>query len=326
MTQLPAYLQNRQSKALADTIASNVGSGSPPYVSIMGNRFTLLDTVGDEIAVTTAQNGIPYLDCVVIDALEHESKIYYAKPFDPNQQSWSPPDCWSDNGIAPSRNAGMPQSPSCGTCPKAVWGSATSRVSGKGIPACAKYQKLGLLIPGEEFPFLLRVPPNSLSNLRDYIQKFKGQAFDISDVVTRISFEPGGIGTLIFNAVSVIDEATAQKREKLVSSKATDNLVGRGDLPREGLPAAPLSAPVAATQLTQMAPPPPASSAPATIASPSEQPQQRRRRRATAEALSATSPVTAPFAQPAGPAPNFGVATPANPNAEITSMLDSLFK
>lgn len=337
MTQLPAYLQNRQSKALAETIASNVGSGSPAYVSIMGNRFTLIDAVGDEIAVTTAVNGIPYLDCVVIDALEHESKIYYIKPFDPNQQSWSPPDCWSDNGIAPSRNAGAPQSASCGTCPKAVWGSATSRVSGKGIPACAKYQKLALLIPGEEFPFLLRVPPNSLSNLRDYIQKFKGQQFDISDVVTRVSFEPGGIGTLVFNAVSVIDEGTARKREGLVTAKATDNLVGRGDLPREGL-ATPLAAPTAAPQaaIQSSAPlsaplatptqPMPIGQASAPSASPSEQPQQgRRRRRQTAETQAPAQAQSAPFAQ-AGPAPNFGVAAPAAPTAEINTMLDSLFK
>lgn len=347
MTQLPAYLQNRQSKALAETIASNVGSGSPAYVSIMGNRFTLIDAVGDEIAVTTAVNGIPYLDCVVIDALEHESKIYYIKPFDPNQQSWSPPDCWSDNGVAPSRNAGAPQSPSCGTCPKAVWGSATSRVSGKGIPACAKYQKLALLIPGEEFPFLLRVPPNSLSNLRDYIQKFKGQQFDISDVVTRVSFEPGGIGTLVFNAVSVIDEGTARKREGLVTAKATDNLVGRGDLPRQGVLSPPMeqqqmgiaqpAAPMTATPATPQSLLPSGTPLPAatnmqqpaggvTTASPSEQPQQgRRRRRQTTEAPAQAQPQSAPFAQ-AGPAPNFGVAAPAAPTAEINTMLDSLFK
>src|SRR5262249_53205684 len=155
------------------------------------------------------------------------------RPFDPNATGWSPPDCWSDNGVAPSRNAGMPQSPTCGTCPKAVWGSATSKVSGKGVPACAKYQKFALMVPGEQMPFLLRVPPNSLKNLRDYMHKFKGQKFGLDDVVTRISFEAGGIGTLTFAAVTIIDQGAADMRDKMLGAKQTDAIINRGDQPRQ---------------------------------------------------------------------------------------------
>ena len=335
MTNLPAYLQTTKRPLLAETIAGNVGAAAPPYVSIMGNRFTLIDAVGDEEPVTTAdpKTGMPYLDACIIDAGDHESKIYYAKPFDASAQSWSPPDCWSDNGFAPSRNASLPQSPTCGACPKAVWGSATSRVTNKGIPACSKYQKVALMIAGDEVCFLLRVPPNSLKNLRDYVHKFKGQAFDIRDVVTRVSFDKDTLGTLTFQALNIIDESMCKQREALLNAKATDVLVGRGDMPREGAalaanptPAA-IAAPVAATPLTPTAQPQQVVQQPATAASPSEQPRRRRRSASQPEqaAPAAAAPTTAPFAQPGQPA-NFGIAQANPPTNEINQMLDTLFK
>ena len=127
--QLPAFLQNRQSKALATELSANLGAGSPPYISIMGNRFTLIDSAGDEEPVQTYSPQIgPYLDCVLIDAGKHISKIFYDKPFDPNATQYEAPVCWSDNGVGPSRNAAKPQSPTCAACPNAVWRSKVSAI------------------------------------------------------------------------------------------------------------------------------------------------------------------------------------------------------
>ena len=75
--------------------------------------------------------------------------------------------------MKPPVSPAVPQSPTCASCPKAEWGSKVSRVSGKGVPACGKYQKLALYPLGDEILFLLRVPPNSLSNLRDYLAKYR---------------------------------------------------------------------------------------------------------------------------------------------------------
>ena len=115
--QLPAYLQNRQSKGLAQSLVANLGVGSPPFLSIMGNRLTLIDSAGEEIPVTTYDPKIgPYLDCVVIDALERTSKVFYDKPYDPSATQYEPPACWSDNGVGPSRNAAVPQPSTCADC------------------------------------------------------------------------------------------------------------------------------------------------------------------------------------------------------------------
>lgn len=339
----PAYLQQTQGKNFLDDVLSHLGGAAPPSLSIKGNRFTLVDANGDEDPAGDLDkaSGMMFFDCVVVDALEIESKIFYAKDFDPNAQGYAPPDCWSDNGIAPSRNASTPQSPTCAACPKAEWGSKVSRVSGKGVPACGKYQKLALYPLGDDMLFLLRVPPNSLSNLRDYLAKLKKGNEPVQNVVTRISFVKDQLGTLSFNALAYIDEPTYRAREGFYVAKAADALVGRGDVPREGVA---LPAPVAPRQIeAQPNPLQPAApntkiqstasiGQPAGISSPSDTPKTRRRRTAAqAEpAAGQGGPALAPFrpdpppAQPNGQS-NFGIAAAQPADAELSKTLDSIF-
>lgn len=352
MTQLPDFLKTSQAPRLAERTIQNLGAPTPPYLSIKGNKFTEIDATGAEEPAgehDKATNTF-YYDCLVVDTLETESKIYYDKPYDPSKQSFSPPDCWSDNGVAPSRNASVPQHSTCSGCPKAEWGSAVSKVSGKGIPACGKYQKLALLpVPLMEGPeqmlFLLRVPPNSLSNLRDYLAKFRGQEFDLKDVITRIQFAPDQIGTLTFRATNFIEKPMYEVREQMYAKKATDILVGRGDQPRGGaLPsmapaqqlehkqdgADPLvnsSAHGAAMTQPQQTAAPVAATAPA-----AEAPKRRGRPKAQAEPTATTSvaDTPAPFRaeptpQPNGPAGNFGIQQGVPADADLANTLKGVF-
>ncbi len=231
--QLPAYLQNRQSKAVAAALRANLGAGSPPYLSIEGNRLTLVDAVGNALPVQTYDPQIgPYIDVNIVDVNNHISKIFFDPdtPYDPKATERLPPLCWSDNGVGPSRQASNPQSPTCAACPNNVWGSATSKVTGKGIKACSDLQKLAFTTAGHKTVFLLRIPPNSLTEMRAYTGKFaSGEVGDITDVVTRIYFKQGIQGTLQFQAVSYIDEATAALREAIAVAKSADAIVGRLD-------------------------------------------------------------------------------------------------
>lgn len=337
MTNLPAHLANRSNRrSVASAVVANIPSGSPPHVSIKGNRFTLVDAGGDSEPVTTAdpKTGLPYLDCVIVDALERPSRIYYEKPYDPTAGTFAPPDCWSDNGVAPSRTASNPQHVTCGGCPKAVWGSATSRVSGKGVPACSQNQKLALVIPGDDVVFLLRVPPNSLAPLATFLKKFRGQPFAEGDVTTRISFEPDTLGTLTFRATGHIDQETMAFCDKVLAAKATDELVGRLDLPREGAVALP-SAPAAA-QITQTPtnPTPAANPAPAPASQAAEPVPAGRRGRKKAEST-ATGPLDkAPFRPEPSPVAGaaagngtaqFGIAPGVEPNADLQAAIDDVF-
>jgi hypothetical protein len=242
--QLPAYLQNSRIPNFTERLGANLGTRAQPHVSIDGDRLTLVDTTGDMRPVLTRdpKTDDPYLDCVIIDAGDHESKIYYGRAYDPKAETFSPPACWSDNGVAPSANCSEPQAISCTPdpsgqhgCKWAVWGSGRAREGSKVIPpACAKYQKVALLIPGEDIQFLLRVPPNSLVELANYNGKFKGHAFAMPDVFTRISLRDK---TLFFVGLGLIDEETAKLRDQVLLAKKTDALVGRGDKPRQAGPA-----------------------------------------------------------------------------------------
>ena len=128
MTNLPAHIANRQRKPILAAVSAGLGSASPPYVSIKGGSFTLVDANGEQEPIDSK-----YLDCVIFDVHETVAiqRVYWGKdrPFDPNADAYQAPVCFSDNGVGASVNAQEPQSTNCQTCPQNVWGSATSRVS-----------------------------------------------------------------------------------------------------------------------------------------------------------------------------------------------------
>ncbi len=355
-SQLPQHLQKYQARDVGQTLSQNLGSAAPPYVSIAGNRFNLIDAAGNEMPVPTFDPAIGvYLDACIIDANEHVSRIYYAHKYDPSAPSFQPPDCWSDNGTGPSVSCSAPQGRSCTPDPEhihgckwAVWGSATS-AQGKGVPACQQVQKVALLISGiPQTVFLLRVPPNSHKHLRAYQETCKGSGVMIADVITRIYFDQTTQGTLLFKGVNYIDAPTAELRQVAYNEKKTDALVGRTDVAR---PAGVISTQLQqdagtkpfpntlsvihnppATQVQQPGPfvPTPAPNAaspgfaapnPAPIAataSPSEPvPTQRRWRRTQAKMQAAGQPQGQPAA-PQAPFPHPGQQTaPAAPAANF---------
>lgn len=354
--QLPAYLQNAGLPDFTDRLSSNLGTRAQPYLSIKDDRLTLVDSNGDTEPVLTRdeKTGDPYLDCVIIDAGDVASKIYYGRAYEPGSDSYSPPACWSDNGIAPSISCNEPQAVSCTPDPEgkhgckwAVWGSGRAREGSKVVPpACSKVQKIAILIPGDDVQFLVRVPPGSLDELSAYNAKFKGHPFTMRDVMTRISIANK---TLSFKGLGFIDEGTAKQRNAILMAKTTDALVGRGDKPRGGallgytketvplhaptasLPASapaetvsPLSAQPAAAQAAT-----PGSGAQSAPAAQTTGTAPTRRRRKAADAPAAAEPngvvPVAPFRQAAEPAAQHGMASPAAPNAELEAALKGVF-
>ena len=240
MTQqnLPAYLQQYQAPDVGATLSANLGSAMPPHVSIGGGRFTLVDASNNEIPVPTFDPVLGvYLDAVIIDSNPVMSRIYFSGAYDAGAEGVRP-DCFSDNGVGPSISASSPQAPTCAVCPRAEWTKVNA--NGKKVPWCSQKQKVALLIPGFPTLFLLAVPPNSHSYLREYVEKCKGNGANVANLITRISFVPGVQGTLQFQPVSWIDETVAQLRQAAYAEKKTDALVGRTDVAR---PAASLPPP-----------------------------------------------------------------------------------
>lgn len=252
---LPAHLQNRRG-GLTNAVSQGLSSGAPPYISIAKNRFTLIDAAGNERPLQTL-----HADVVIVQANPTVSKVYYDKPFDPSASEFSPPACFSDNGIGPSRQSQKPQSTTCAACPNNVWGSDVSRVSGKATKACNDVKKIAVVLAeSPDMPFLLRVPPASLKHLSAYVKTIAAQnagnrQVEVSDVVTRVTFDPQVQGVLNFAPVGWIDERTAAAMDKIWDAKAADDLVGLNDTPYQG-PIG-LGAPAAQPHPQGQLPPPP---------------------------------------------------------------------
>lgn len=342
--QLPAYIKPRTGPKMSETALSVVGMGASPYLSIEGGRFTLVDAAGN-----TKPSENLYLDVVIVDMNAHMSKDYRTDDWDPNTPT--APVCFSDNGVAPSIQAQQPQSVTCGACLHNVWGSKISKMGSK-VKACRDTHKLAILVPGMPGNiFRLIVTPNSLTNWRAYNALFQGQDFDLCDVVTRLTFEQGVMGTLEFKPSPApwLDDATVQERDKAVAAHAGDALVGRLDRPRqEALPvpakqvspgpanaaqstygATVLLQPAQPAQPTQPAGSSTFSPQPSTPAQPEQPTRRRRRTQAEMQAAQAPQPTqqTAPFrpAEPTNSGSPFGMAAGTAPNAELQGTLNSIF-
>lgn len=231
--QLPAYLQNRQVRDFTDYAADGLGTVLPPHVSIQGNMFTLVDAAGQEY------QPLATMEAVIVDRSNFACKMYYDKPWVPGSDE--PPVCWSTNGIGPSKDAPIPQSRSCGECQFNVRGSAISKISGASIKACRDEYHMALLLPSiPDMMFRYVLTPGSFENWQNYTAKFKNSNVKISMVVTQMSFQPKVNGVVMFNSLVYVDEATNRLVEQILREKKTDALVGRNDVPRTTMLAAPV--------------------------------------------------------------------------------------
>jgi hypothetical protein len=118
-------------RALTTTATANLGRPMPPRLSIDQNRFTLVDSTGNEKMIQML-----YLDVIFIDLNDNVSKMYWGKEYNP-QITGDIPLCWSDNGVGPSVQASDPQSTTCAACPHNAWGSSVNQQTGKLGRACA---------------------------------------------------------------------------------------------------------------------------------------------------------------------------------------------
>jgi hypothetical protein len=262
MTQLPSYLLKRQSRATTQDMVSGIGSSLPAHLSIKDNRFTLVDASGNERPVQTF-----HLDVCILGSNNNVSRMFYdpTKKYDPKGADNTPPLCFSDNGVGPSRQSSTPQSPTCAVCPHAEWGSAVSQMTGRGVPACQTGKKVAFIVPGDadEIVYFFRVPPASLKNLQKYVKALSanslgGRAAEPPDVITRLEFESQGV--VKFNAAGLVDEDTFNRSEQVYATNAIAEVTGRDDVAID--PNRQLAAPVATNgalaglHMPRMAPPP----------------------------------------------------------------------
>lgn len=236
MSNLPAHLAARHRPSMTQEALAGLSVSRGAHVSIADNRFTLVDSAGNERPIQML-----YLDVVVVDVNPSVSRTYYdpSKPWVKGEGE--APLCFSDNGKAPSSRAQSPQSQICQLCPHAVWGSAKSKMSGKDIPACQSSKKLAVIVPGDpsKIVYQLKVPPASLDNWKAYILTLVPHGLEPYDAFTRLSFASQGV--LAFAPAPIGEGGLAYVTPEIVAlaeeawrTKATIEATGKEDLPWTG--------------------------------------------------------------------------------------------
>jgi hypothetical protein len=229
MLQRPGYLANREVGKLDDYIGG-LGIAQPPRISIKDDRFTLLDETGMSLADAALS-----IDVVIISVNKNASRIFYEKKvdqygnkvYDPNNHD--APLCWSDNGVGPSKACSVPQAPTCGACPNAVWGSDVG-LGGKPIPACGTIKKVAVLVSGHDGVFLLTVPPGSLGSFKQYIGTLAKMPASPEEIITRIKMENK---ELLFDTADWVPESYISYIETTIKNDDAATIVNRHDEARD---------------------------------------------------------------------------------------------
>ena len=232
---LPAHLRAAMKGEPENPFANAIGTGGFPMLSIKGKSFAVVR--GDEREIIYQADGespASRIPIIILAVNPNRSKIYYKTGY--VEGSTDKPDCYSNDGIAPARDAEKPQCKTCAACPWNEWGSRISE-SGQKVKACTDSMRLAVASPDQiNDPVLLRVPAASLKALGQYGNQLAKRHMQPEMVVTSLSFDfTVSHPQLTFKAVGFVDadqfaevQATLEKEHETIQNILGLSGVGPG--------------------------------------------------------------------------------------------------
>lgn len=228
--QLPAHLSDRmgQPSAISSAMTSGIGgTGGASFkrISIRGSRFRIREGANETILPDNT------LRAVIVGASPNITKLFYKGGYNPKAEGEDKkPDCFSNDGIRPDKNASDPQSQQCGNCPQNAWGSKMSD-SGNKMKACSDQKRLAVISADDhsENPevYLFQVTPAALTEFRQYGDMLSSKGFPAELVVTEISFDPKqSFPKAQFKFGGFVNESQVATIDKLVGSDTVKEIVG----------------------------------------------------------------------------------------------------
>lgn len=133
------------------------------------------------------------INVIIVYALPKVSRIYYEKPFDPEEPTL--PNCWSNLGDKPEESAEDKQHTNCADCPMNIAGSG----KGEKSRACRFQRRISVLVendgPGDVYQF--NIPAKSIFGkgtgnvhpFESYIKFLLANGESPDNVVTNISYD-----------------------------------------------------------------------------------------------------------------------------------------
>lgn len=133
------------------------------------------------------------LNVIIVHALPKVSRVFYAKPYDPDGEP-TLPDCWSNLGDKPEAAANNKQHSNCAECPQNIKGSG-----GGERRACRFERRVSLLVEGDPSGdvYQFKIPSKSLFGkgtgnvhpFESYVKYLLANGESPDNVVTQISYD-----------------------------------------------------------------------------------------------------------------------------------------
>ena len=254
-TTVPAYIVNHDRAKQLNTEALTGLTGGVPSIRIRNGKFRLKEPGSDDVIIkpTDLVQGL-YLPAIIVGVRGPINKSYYAKPYDPNQDEPSTPDCFSFDGRTPDATIKNPIAPACAGCPMNAFGSGrNARGEATKGKACADNKTMAVLY--KDTIYALKVPPASLRNLATYLREFDRNGIPYPYAVTLIGFDDESeYSVLTFKVGKFASQDQIQKIEEFVNSREAYEIMNPvafvpSEAPKQ------VAAPAPATAPAQVLPP-----------------------------------------------------------------------
>lgn len=249
------------------------GGGGFPSLSIKGKVFTINRDGTKTLLNTPGTDDEParFIEVVILDSAPkggNFSKTFYEHGY--VEGSTEKPTCFSNDGVAPSKDAADPQSTKCAMCQHNAKGSGATQQN-PNAKACRSSKLLAVAPAGQiDDPLLLKVPGASCKALGEYGEFLAKRGAKAAAVVTKIGFDYSvAHPALTFKAVGWVPPEVAKQVLEVKNSDKVKWIIGEKSMPKSDLddeiPPAPTLEKPAPT-------PPPAPAATAKPAKPAAKP------------------------------------------------------
>lgn len=210
---------------------SLIVSGGFPVISIKGGKWAV-KRGGEREAIRHPDTGdlASAIEVVILAYSKNVTRVFYAKKYD--EDSADAPDCYSNDGVAPAKDADSPQAKTCATCAHAQWGSRITE-SGAKAKACADNRRVAVAtVDAIDDPMLLRVPPTSLKHLGAYQKEMMQRGVPLQMLVTKIFFdEDSSSPVLRFKPSGFYGKDVALKVKEMQDNEIVQQIIGAVEVP-----------------------------------------------------------------------------------------------
>jgi len=174
------------------------------------------------------------INAVVVNASPHVGRIFYAQAWTPDAEPTAP-ECFSNDGRTPDKDAQKPQSDRCDMCPQNVKGS------GQGSSKACRYSRRIALILEEDFgtplegevyqmnlasKSLFGDAVNGANTFENYTKYLANNGKSLDYVVTQISFnEDNDNQSVLFTPTRFINKNEYEVTSKVASNPMVQKMV-----------------------------------------------------------------------------------------------------